>query len=373
MTTQYVVNIRNRAGVRQWELIDFLGLEYSKYLNGFGLLNCDVSNNHAAIATLEKDGQIEVWRYDNTGGIDPYIDFYGFYRARNRRTPRENKNGLFTIRAVEQKHYLWRPTDGFPAGTNLRNDFTADPAETAMKLMVQYNATADATTANDRKRTVGDWKQYVTIEADAAGGNNITKAFAHMRLGEALQEMAVLGGIDFDLVKTGARAWEFRTGTLGQDLTADVKFAITWDNLGNPQLIGNDIDERTVAMVWGEGEGASRDFLAVLGPNHHTDYNDIEEYVDARNQGSGNLQAIGDARMNELRARDDFTFEALQSGAYRYGRDYCSEGEMGDLVSVNYYEGSATYRIRGVQVAVQTSSGGQKAEDIRLDMVKIPA
>lgn len=371
MTTQYIVRIRNRAGVRQYDVTDFLALDYSKHLNGFGLLHCELAGNHPAIASLELDGQIEVWRFGDAQGIDPYCDFFGLYRDRNRRTPRENKNGIFTLKAVEQKHFLWRSVLGFAAGTNLRNDFTADPAETAMKLMVQYNATADATTGNSRKRTVGAWASNITVEADGAGGSNITKAFAHMKLLHALQEVAFLGGIDFDLVKTGAQAWEFRTyEPLGSDLSADVKFSIQWDNLGDPELIGNAIDEETVAMVWGEGEGVARDFLAVTSANHDTDDNDIETYVDARGQDTGGLQAAGESRLNEVRARDDFRFTVIQSGAYLYGRDYCEEGVMGDLVGVNYYEGSATYRIRGVQVVVQTSSGGQKAEDIRLDMVK---
>jgi hypothetical protein len=372
MPTSYIVRIRNRAGARQYDVTDFLALNYSKYLNGYGLLNVDLPGNHQAIAALEKDGQIEIWRFDDSAGITPYCDFFGLYRDRNIQTPREALGGIYTIKCVEQKQYLWRAVDGFAAGTNLRNDFTADAAETCMKLMVQYNATADATTGNGRKRTIGAWANNITVESDAAGGNSITKAFAHRRLGEALQELAVLGDIDFDLVKTGARAWQFRTyAPLGSDLTATVKFSRAWDNLDEPSLVGNAIDEETVAMVWGEGEGSAREFTARTSANHNTDWNDVETYVDARNQVSASLAAAGDVRLNEMRARDDFRFNILQSGAYRYGRDYCISGVLGDLVSVTYYEGTGTKRIRGAQVAVGNSSGGQNNESIRLDMVSV--
>lgn len=370
MATEYIVRIRNRAGVRQYDVTDFLALNYSKVVNDVGLLNVELAGNHAAIAALEKDGQIEVMRFDEAEGMTPYVDFYGLYRDRDRATPARTRNGTFTLKAVSQLHFLKRALIAFAAGTNLRNDFTADAAETVMKLMVQYNATADATTANSRVRTVGTWAQNITVAADTAAGTVITKAFAHRNLLEALQEVSVLGGLDFDLVKTAARAWQFRTyALLGVDRTATVKFSLAWDNLEEPSLTGNAIDEATVAVVGGEGVAGARDFDVFTGPNYVADYNDIEVFVNAAQQGATSLEAAGTARLNELRARDDFRFNVRQSGAYRYGRDYCLAGQMGDKVSVTYYEAQQDKKIRGVHVAVATSSGGQKAESIRLDMV----
>ena len=370
MASEYIVRIRNRAGVRQYDVTDFLALSYSKYVNDVGLLNVDLAGNHQAIDALEKDGQIEIWRFDQDAGIDPYCDFYGLYRDRNRTTPRESINGVFTLKAVSQLHFLKRPIIAFDAGTNLRNDFTADPAETVMKLMVQYNATADATVANSRLRTVGSWKSHISVAADTAAGSNITKAFAHRNLLECLQEVAVLGGLDFDLVKTAAQTWEFRTYTLlGVDRTATVKFSTAWDNLEDPSLTGNAIEEATVAIVGGEGQEAARTFDIVTSANHQTEYNDIEVFVDARNQGATSLTAAGEARLNELRARDDFRFNVRDSGAYRYGRDYCVAGAMGDKVSVRYYEATQDKKIRGVHVNVSRAGAGGKAEQIRLEMV----
>lgn len=368
MTTEYLVRVRNRSGTRLWDVTDFFGLQYSKYLNGWGLGSIQLPNNHAAIDSLEKDGQIEIWRFDESAGIDPYCDWFGLYRGRDRSTPNGSKNGIFTMKCVEQKHYLYRAVTGHPAGTANRNDFTTVAGETVMKNLVKYNCTSSATLVDGRKR-VPTWVSLISVAADTAAGSNITKAFAHRKIDDCLQECAVLAGLDWDLVKTGARAWEFRTGTWGSDLSDTVKFSLSWDNLGDPQLTSTDLSEETVAMVWGGGTESSRDFLEVTGPNYTADYNDIEVYVDAANQATGSLQAAGDARMNELRARDDFTARALQSGPYIYGRDYCEEGVLGDIVSLTYYEASVDKRIRGVQVAVQTSSGGQKAEQIQLDMV----
>ena len=370
MTTQYIARIRNRAGTRQWDVTDFLGLQYAKYLNGWGYGYIYLPNNHAAIDSFEKDGQIELWRFDNVAGITPYCDWYGLYRGRDRATPLGTKNGIFTAKCVEQKHYLWRAVTGHPAGTANRNDFSSVAGETVMKNLVKYNCTSSATLVDGRKR-VPTWVSLITVATDTAAGNTITNAYAHRKIDDCLQELAVTAGLDFDLVKTGARTWEFRTGTWGSDLSSTVKFSLTWDNLGNPQLTSTDLTEETVAMVWGQDTGAARDFLEVHGQGYIADYNDIEVYVDAATQDSSGLSGAGAARMNQVRARDDFAAQVQQSGPYIYGRDYCVSGVMGDIVGLTYYESTVNKRIRGVQVAVQTSSGGQKAEQIQLDMVTV--
>jgi len=166
------------------------------------------------------------------------------------------------------------------------------------------------------------------------------------------------------------QTWQFRTyALLGVDRTATVKFSMSWGNMENPSLTGGGLDEATVAIVGGEGEEAARAFAIRTGPNYVANYNDIEVFVNAAQQVSGSLNAAGDARLKELRAREDFVFDTLQGGAYRYGRDYCAAGAMGDKVTVTYAEASVIKKIRGAHVAVATAAGGQKAEQIRLDMV----
>lgn len=370
MTVDYIVRVRNRAGARQYDVTDFLSLNYSKFINDVGVLSVNLSGNHQAISALEKDGQIEIWRFDGSAGIAGYCDFFGLYRGRNRATPGENINGTFTLKAVSQLHYLKRSILAYPAGKNLFNDFTADPAETVMKNMVRYNATSVATIAtNDRTRDAGSWSSNVTVQADAAGGSNITKAFAHRNLLEALQDVATLSGLDFDLVKTGARAWQFRTGAFGSDLTSTVKFSLSWGNLDNPSLEDNSLQEATVAIVGGEDSGASRDFAVRTGPNYVADYNDMEIFVNASNQLVTSLNDEGDARLNELRDTDSLRTGIKESGAFRYGRDFCIAGQMGDTVSVTYYEATQARRIVGAHVSVDTSSGSQKPEAIQLDTV----
>lgn len=371
MATEYFVRVRDIDGVRQEDIGNFLSLTYSKNVNDVGSLRFVLPSNHVAIDALEQDGQIEVWRSDKASGIDWYCDFYGLYRDRDKRTPNDS-NGIFTAKCVGQLDFLDRAIVAFPAGTANRNAWSAVPAETVMKTLVQYNATADATTANSRIRNVGSWANYITVATDSAGGSSITDSYAHKKLLATLQRYASIGGLDFDLVKTGARAWEFRTyALLGTDLSSEISFSTKWGNMGEPQLIGNAVQEPTVAIVAGSNQGIARDFVVRTGPNYAAGINDREIFVNASGQDASELAATGDARLNEQRATDALDFQILQTPAYRYGREYCISGQMGDLVNSYYEEGSVIKKIQGITVAVQTSSGGSKAEQIRGNLVTV--
>ena len=369
MAPEYYVRVRDPAGVKQWDIGNFLSLTYTKVVNDVGGIRFDLPRNHVAIASFQQDAQLEVWRCDKAANIDWYCDFFGLYRVRDKGQPLNSK-GLFTARGLGQLDFLDRSIVAFPAGSNNRNVFTAVPAETAMKLLVQYNATSDATAANDRIRNAGAWAANITIEADGATGNDITESCAHKGLLPTLQRFGSVGGLDFDLVKIGPEAWEFRTmPLLGDDLSANVTFSIDWGNMGEPRLIGGDAKEYTVGIVAGSNQRAARDFEVVLGPNYAAGINDREIFVNASGKTSAELNATGVAKMNELRTREDLTFTILQTAAYRYGRDYCIAGKYGDLVNSNFEEGSVIKKINSVTVVVETSSGGQQADQIRAQMV----
>jgi hypothetical protein len=135
--------------------------------------------------------------------------------------------------------------------------------------------------------------------------------------------------------------------------------------------VGNDIDEATVAIVGGDGEGSAREFVVVTGPNFTPDYNDIETFVNGVNQGTS-LTDAGTIRMREMRARDDFGFGVRQTTGFRYGRDFVIGGVLGDLVPVTYYEAQVVKKIRGAHVGVSAASGSQSNEQITLDLVNLP-
>lgn len=375
MAVEYRIDVKTRAGVLVASLIGgghsdpdktklpFRYLSYSTNVNAPGILQFGVNGEHEVIGLLERDAQVEVWRRDAEASIDWYCDFYGLFVDEQRFSPTQEETE-FTAYCVGQMDFLARSIVAYPTGVANRSKFTAVAAETILKTLVQYNATSSGTTGDGRVRNVDSWGSNLSIEADGAGGNSLTRDVAGRNLLDALQEIAAVGDLDFSLFKTGAQAWEFRTDTtLGDDRSADVTFALQYGNMRNPTLKRNRLGEATVAIVGGAGEETARTFRTRTGTNYHATYNSREVFLNESQSSSNNeLDAAGDAALYLAEARDELTFDVIQTDALRYGRDYF----LGDLVT-GYYQGvTATKQITGVSVVWQDS--GNQPETIKVLM-----
>lgn len=357
MTTEYQIRVKDVAGATQAIVTDFLSLAYVKRVNEPGLGSFVLHGDHAAIDELVDKGQVEFWRRNQAQGVDWYCDFYGLYREPDRSGGRP---GRFVGYCPGQMDMLrWR-TVAWKAGTADRSAFTSDPAETIMKTLVAYNAGSSATTGNGRIRT--GTITGIATESDGGGGNSTDWYCAFDNLLGTLQDLALIAGGDFDLVKTGAQAWEFRwyATRLGTDRSASVIFSLEYDNMANPQYRTRRMAERTVAIVGGQGEGSLRQVGVRTGPNYAAS-NDIEMFTDARNVSStAGLQAKGDAELEKARAYDEFRFDVLQTAVSLYGKHYF----LGDLVTaVNPFTGaSLEKKIVGVAVTVQDGAESIQVE-----------
>lgn len=352
MAPSYQIIVKDRAGAQVAIITDFEYLTYTKQVNAPGLLQFRIRGNHAAISTFELDGQVEVYRRDAEAGIDWYADFYGLFRMERREASQNRK--FWTAFCPGQMDFLRRAIVAYPAGTADRSEFTSDPAETILKNLVTYNATTSGTTGDGRERNVDTWGGNITVEADGAGGSTIDKACAWRPLLSALQEVADAGGLDFDLVKTGAQAWQFRTYTLlGTDRSANVVFSLAYGNMDNVTLERYALEEPTVAIVGGQGTEASRDIVIRTGTNYQASYRSHEVFVSAQQYSTtAGLQAAGDARLYELEARNRLNFRTRDTAAVRYGRDWF----VGDKVTGRYEEVEQTMIVDGVTVTLQPDS-----------------
>jgi hypothetical protein len=229
---------------------------------------------------------------------------------------------------------------------------------------VRYNAVAaDATTANGRDRNAPN--HGISIQTDAGGGNTLSvNTGSRKNLLSVLHDIQPLAGGDFDLVRTGANAWQFRfyAGGLGTDRTSSLVFAKPRGTMADMRYELRRSQEATAAVVGGQGEGEARTFVVrTTGPNYSA-ANDIETFVAATNvpQGTASetaqLNAAGDARLQELAARPTFSFRPLTTEALRYRRDF----ELGDRATAYHPRvGSIVVQI----VAVEwTWEAGKSAE-----------
>lgn len=364
MAAEYSLIIKSSTGsilhVLTGQEDGFLWLSYKAELNAPGLLMFDLESSHAAIAELDRNCQVEVWRRDAANDVDWYCDFEALFRDEERRA---NEDGLSIFRAIcpGQMEWLGDAIVAWPADTANRSYFEAVKASTIMTLLVRYNATSDATTGNGRLRTTD--LANITYETDDDDGNVLTFSCAHQPLLGALQDVARIGNRDFWLDRTGAAAWTFRTDNyLGDDRSASVTFALNYGNMRNPILRRNRLNEKTVAIVGGQGTEDEREFVIRTGLNYNAGDNSKEVFYPATEYSTTDgLNAAGDIRLDELRARDDLSWEVIQTPGSLYGRDYF----MGDLVT-GYYEGiEAIKQIASVLITFEP--GNDRAETISVE------
>lgn len=358
MAVQYYLLVKSTTGVVQAEIADFRGtLTYSKAVNEVGLLQFTLDADHGAIPYLTDKAQVEVYRRDADHGVAWYCDFYGLVRTTQYQYPTDSPE-TFTVWCPSQLSMLgWRIV-AWLAGTANRSTFTTQKAETVMKNLVTFNATASATVAAGRLREGAI--TGVTVAADTAAGNTIDYACAYANLLTSLQAIAKVGGGDFDLVSTGAAAWNFRwyTGQLGTDRSASVVFALERGNMASPVLTDSRADEKTVCIVGGRGEEALRTTAVRTGTNYNVTTNNIEFWRDARDRTTAaGLNAAGDETLDSLEAKRAFTFDIVETPALVYGRDFF----VGDLVKARYRTVEDTVKIKGVNITLSADGAETKS------------
>lgn len=357
MSAEYRLDIHTAAGVKTAEVTDFLSLGYQRRINAPGLLTFSLPGDHRAISGLEHNGEIIVYRRNPAMGLSWTADFWGLYRAQRRWY---TDHDLFEARCPGILTMLsWRIVAWY-AGVANRSSFQNAKAETVMKTLVSYNAGSNATTGNGRIRN--GTITGLSVQADGAGGNTISIDCAWDNLLDTLQKVAGIGGGDFDLVKTDTQAWEFRwySGQRGTDRTATLLIALERGNMAEPEYEYDRLEERTVAIVAGQGEGTQRAVVVRTGPDYSAS-NDIELFVDARNNTtSEGLNASGDTRLREARARQAFGFKILQLPSCYYGVHY----NLGDLVKAQYGPVNVTQQIVGVSISLDRDG----AEKIDVEM-----
>jgi hypothetical protein len=365
---KYTLVISDQAGARQFLITDFLDLRYQNIVKDAGLLSFSVSDGHPmALSVVDRDWQIEVIRSrasdpNANNAISAYVDFGGFIRDEERITDSEGQTTVIYY-AVGWNDLLRRSIVAYRANVTTRTQFISGKAETISKAIVTYNATTSGTTADGRDRNVPTWGSYVTVQTDGAGGNTLDVFLSRTNLLETLQDISGIGGGDFAMVKTGARAWQFRwyAGQLGTDRSASVVFALQYGNMANPSLKYRRLEERTVAIVAGQESGGTRLVETVTGTNYNASTNSYEVFVDGSDiSTSAGLQDRGDARMYELRARDELIFDVIQTPGSLYGLHYF----LGDKVTGYFQGATATKKINAVSISF--NSNGQ--ETIQLDL-----
>lgn len=337
-------------------------------VNRASTLQFAIPDNDTRTALFVVDAFIEVWRRNAEAGIDWYAEYGGFVRTTQHVLSNEGRR-IFNVWARGYIDLLKRRSIRYYADTS--GSTKTGPAETVMKEFVEENAGPSATVANGRK--TDGVTDGLTVQADGALGSDWTGARAWRNLLEVLQEITEsVNDIDFDVVKTGATSFEFRTYSpqLGTDrregVAADpLTLAVELGNMTNVYVTTPRTDEITSVLVLGEGEGVDRVTTEVQGASlGDSPWNLIEVDRDARTEETvDGLTAVGNQVVADSAPRIQFAFDIVETPSTVYGRDFV----LGDLLTARY--GSTTVGVKVEKVNLNVAQG---RETIKFEFEQLP-
>lgn len=256
----------------------------------------------------------------------------------------------------------------WPTGIAGYTEFTGVEVETVGKNLVKFNAT-NAITSSDRWRPAdlaAGMGFTITVATDQARGVQIERTTNGGDLQSIIEAIAAGSGGDFTLTWTGLTelTFDYQEGQQGEDRYDEVIFSLDKRNMKRPRSRHHAIGAATVAVVAGQGRDGSRQFEEVEGDDYAAD-NDLELFVDARDlTTSAGLIARGRQKLAEQAARDDLTFEVVQTSDTFYSPVEVSGRKIyniGDRVQAQYF-GTYDRQVTAITVDWQTEVPGIAVE-----------
>lgn len=328
---------------------DFASLSYTRTINDVGHLTATFDRDNQIFSSLQLDDQINLLRYSNNPafGVTDYVDFYGIYRGTSETD--DGRISTKTVHCPDLAYFLQRTINAFKAGQANDSEFTAKEVDYIINRLLFNNLWSTAP-ANRLLPAPG----RIVINASPAMVTTTTDyAAAYKNVLEAIQELCKTGALDFELTRNLDNATLTLKTLLGTDRSSTVFFFIDQGNLVRPILDKRRIQEPTVALVAGQGDGTSRTTQVRYSANYDATTNLRELFVDARDLAStAAMQARGDSRLAESAYKPKLTFDVMQTPACAYGKHYF----LGDKVSAYYAGEKSTKKIISVTVDVTADS-----------------
>ncbi len=371
MAGSYQIQLTNSVGSVVAIIDDYRSLDISKTVNEVGSLTLVMSGFDAKTELFETDSQIIVYRRDMAHGIPWYEEWGGFVRkvefVQNSDGDKET-----TITARTFNDLLSRRIIAYQAGVS--QTVKSAPSETVMKEFVIENCGTDALQINGRIRD--GLMLGFSVEADAGTGVTWEGQRSYTNILEVLKEINEATGMEFDVIKVGASAFEFRTyyPQRGYDLTTTGLSTTTGLNsAGNAPVIFNPLmgnvlemnfsddrlEEVTIAITAGQGTGENRNIVVTSSvAASDSPYNDIEGYDDSRNTEDNNqLVTSGTGFLTEKQQKQSFTIKPIQTNTSAYGLNYY----WGDTVTAQYRT-QISINKRIISSTINVSEGDESIE-----------
>lgn len=371
MSVRYQLVVKDTAGVQVALITNFRFLSYSLKINAPHDHQLDLAASSPAVPYLVTDAQIEVWRSD-LAAVPPIpwtLDYEGFHRTLVDQT---SDRGMRTVASYGRGYLdlIDRREVWYPAGS--AGSDKSGPGETVMKAFVEENAGASATAP---PRVADGVTSGLTVQIDGGAGSSWEGARSWQNLLDVCQSIADATLVDFAVVGTGPGTFEFQAQAfpIGKDRSvagldpatglnaagyAPVIFALERGNMATPVYSMNRTAERNAILALGQGLEADRQTVERTDPVAiaASPWNRRESSRNANQETTtAGLEAVGDAALMELAARESFSFSVIQTAATAYGQAYA----CGDIVVARYGSVQRAFQIVGVTVTVDAQMGQQ--------------
>ena len=316
------------------EITDFISIVEYQVENGISTLTFEIRGDHPAKTYLVDKAMVILWRRMPEYGVDWYREFITILRDEEHSYVNQkyrSKYKCFGLNHITS----WRII-AFPAGSADANVFTADRPEIIAFEIAWKNAALFDIYGRLRSPFINLWGHpkvtsgVQTFLADLARSFN-WYCFGANVLDESVRVLEPIGGFIDNFL--GSQTGRFTIDLVGNRFDwfadkgisyGDVVFSLGNGNMADPIYKITRSQEKTVAMVAGQGDEDDRDIVFVTGEGYSAT-NDIEMFVDARDIDAGDtdgLEARGAAKLEETRVREEFSFTVLQTPSSAYGLHY---------------------------------------------------
>jgi hypothetical protein len=379
MPVQYIIKLYDDAGVAIG-IVTPLDIAVVHKVNTPSVATISVNLNASIVEDLVAGYIVEIIRSDTSIGMQAYIEFVGFIRFWNRSY---GQNPILSVTAVDAKSILqdrivaWYPN---LLGTSF---FKTSVYTTASSIMVELwnrnigslaNGNPPYFSANLTRRYATGLQRWtdgrVTTATDATNlgiGTAIEVSCSGENVLSTMVKVSDTGSLDFDVRFTIASLNYslFYADNLGADRRSYIKFSQENNTVGNLSQTTDVINYASLFHAVGKGKDKNN-MRSKYPSTAPTGVSLREAYIKGADQtNTDQLYNLAYSRFRKQRLSiSAFDIEVLQSGTWRYGRDYF----LGDLVYVDVNQVSPLTR---KVYAVSLSMNSQGVEEVRIDLAEI--
>jgi hypothetical protein len=357
MSISYSISLRNYGGfgLGQYPIIS---LEIGLALNSISAATIEFASDFPSY--IWEDGVLlDVWR--TTSGHRHLVGDVSFIVTKPKYIWPDN---VWRVECKSALQFLDNRIVAYTPETNYADKNSDNgndgPADDLMKAFVRENM---GSLALDTTR---DLATYISIEGGKGEGVTAGKNAAWRNVLSTVRELAQIsenGGtpIFFDLFNRGGTlVFQTMINQRGTDLSEmGVLFSTETGNIVEAEMSFDYEKERNMAYVGGEGNGAGRVVVEVVGDRAANPLLRKEVFHDMRDFATAVLSDGGKARLSELAARVHVDAVVTDSQSFLYGVDY----RFGDRVLTQIGNRVITCTVGPVSLEY---ANGQEAANIQV-------